>query len=323
VRMHIEEQVWEDTKRLFTVFREDLTEGDAVETKRGTILFDSASRGMLYVKGIFVQKREDFRHGYDLKTIELDRDRRIINDYDLKYETALIYKEAMDLKPNVMIKRVYDMVQTGAEDVRGMGIYTSIAGSASEQIAAQFLKDNGEDAVPVKTMKESEELDHNGRKGVVVGDTLSAILKTSKIDTLETLKKKRETEIKTRFSWSDLSLEEQKNLKDAGDMIEAALEWVTEERCKDLFLTNIWVDSKIDVLGNIQIVEFHTDALEGTAELDKQTIKISRLALSHVSRTLRVLIHEKAHLVATYSSSSTHGRFAEELWTLVNASDSF
>lgn len=56
----------------------------------GTVLLSEEFKGKFYVNGLYVQTDTEFNYGYDFKSeyVELDRDRKAINYYDLKELTA-------------------------------------------------------------------------------------------------------------------------------------------------------------------------------------------------------------------------------------------
>lgn len=59
--------------------------GATRESEYGTIMLNEEFKGRFYVNGLFVQEDTKFTYGYDFKSeyVDLDRDRRAINYYDL------------------------------------------------------------------------------------------------------------------------------------------------------------------------------------------------------------------------------------------------
>ena len=59
--------------------------GKTVDCEYGTILLDDKYKGRFYVEGLYVQKDDNFKYGYSFKNevVNLDRDRKAINYYDL------------------------------------------------------------------------------------------------------------------------------------------------------------------------------------------------------------------------------------------------
>lgn len=64
--------------------------GACRESEYGTVLLESEFSGRFYVGGLFVQEDTEFKYGYDFKPecVDLDRDRKAINYYELKELTA-------------------------------------------------------------------------------------------------------------------------------------------------------------------------------------------------------------------------------------------
>jgi hypothetical protein len=64
--------------------------GATRESEYGLVLLNSEYKGKFYVNGLFVQKDTEFKYGYDFKNeyVNLDRDRKAINHYELKELTA-------------------------------------------------------------------------------------------------------------------------------------------------------------------------------------------------------------------------------------------
>lgn len=59
--------------------------GKTVESEYGVVLLDPSYSGMFFVEGLFIQQDTNFKYGYSFNSsvVQLDRDRRAINYYDL------------------------------------------------------------------------------------------------------------------------------------------------------------------------------------------------------------------------------------------------
>ena len=62
-------------------------------TQSGEILTDEFNKKKMYVKGIFVKvmddftdKRQNFEYGFDLNSLQVDRDRKLVADEKQLYE---------------------------------------------------------------------------------------------------------------------------------------------------------------------------------------------------------------------------------------------
>lgn len=73
-------------------FRKEFANGydRKIESEYGTILMSDQLKGKFYVEGLFIQDDTSFTYGYSFKKdfVDLDRDRRAINYYDLLELTA-------------------------------------------------------------------------------------------------------------------------------------------------------------------------------------------------------------------------------------------
>lgn len=74
--------------------------GQSLDTDYGVLLIDDKYSGKFFVNGLFVQKDTEFKYGYDFKNeyVNLDRDRKAINYYDLKELTARVLVATGDVE---------------------------------------------------------------------------------------------------------------------------------------------------------------------------------------------------------------------------------
>ncbi len=318
VKVKLPKEDWVGFKRLFVSMRE-IGDDEIVRTEDGSILFDKESMGMVYCNGIFVQKRADFRYGYDLKNIKLDRDRSLVNDFDLKWTIGNIYSQAAATRPEVVVGRIYTMLKSNAEDVRGMSNYNTST-ELREEIAERFKTEHGNDAVPVDSIGDSSEMEHYGKQGVVVNDSLKKVLEDSAIDSPSEVKRKLADEAIKTFSWHDLDGTERTSLKGACAAIDDALELVKGDKdsCDEIGIHAIWASLRLRVMDKVTVVEFRDEKLRGTANPGTEKIQISRAELASHTRALRVLVHEVAHIMfKAGDGEAIQSQSMEELWTLL------
>lgn len=64
--------------------------GEIIKSDNGDILLDKRFSGKMYVEGLYIQSDNNFEYGYNFNAdvVELDRDRKAINYYDLRKLTA-------------------------------------------------------------------------------------------------------------------------------------------------------------------------------------------------------------------------------------------
>lgn len=139
-------------------------------TKIGDIIDLS---GKVFVGGLFVCDYKPYKYGYNFKPeyIELDRDRKLISDFELRWKASEMWSlsEQTDC--------VMTMIMSGCADVAylfSIGWHYRWADLAAEK----FYKKYGHNAVPVTNQYELEALPE-GYKGVVVNEIFAELIKAS------------------------------------------------------------------------------------------------------------------------------------------------
>jgi len=259
---------WEKFKKMFIFLCEPK---NTVDTPVGSMILDPDFAGMIFVKGVFVEREAKFHVGYNLLNVETDRDRKMISRFDLRWETSRVWDFAVKQNPE-LISRALDLLKHGAEEVESWARTSFVPTDTVEKIHEKFLEEYGNDAIPVSTISESKEIGFFGKKGVVVGQPLVDIL-AKKLGSLEEIKRDLNDERVEFFGWSDLSEEEQSNLERAIKMIAK-------------------VDDRISI-DEIDVVNFADEYTLGMFKEDR--CLIARKNLSCLVETLRVVAHEWSH----------------------------
>jgi hypothetical protein len=251
------------------LYRRDI---ESVETVHGTILLSPKFRGRLYVKGILVNTDPELEYGYDLKDAELDRDRRIIESYDLRTRLNRVWGEAIAARPD-LFDDYYRMLSKRARDVDGIREWSAstVPVTVREMVAARFVQQHGSEAVPVATIAESKDIEHLGARGIIAPESLAALLSTV-IGDADKVKNRLRTEVKQTYSWADLTMVEQDTLLDSIAMVD-----LTEPLELDI----------------VDVVSFRSAELEG--QFKDGRILVARSMLASRRGTLAVLVHELAH----------------------------
>jgi len=73
----------------------ELNNADMYETSYGDILFDPLLKGKVFVKGLYVSTINSLDYGYNFKPqyIKLDRDRRQVSTFDVKWQAKEMWRE--------------------------------------------------------------------------------------------------------------------------------------------------------------------------------------------------------------------------------------
>lgn len=246
-----------------------------IETSYGSLLLGPKFKGRVYVKDILVTYDASLEYGYNLRDAELDRDRKIIEAYDLQHRTSRIWSEAVERSPEELFNDYYAMLKNNAKDVQGLNKwlnkYSYLAPAISKLVALRFQEDHGENAIPVASLADSKDIEHLGAKGIVASDPLSAAL-AKVLGDYDTVKARLQQEVKETFSWSDLNATERSNLLRALDLVAIA--------------------APVTVI-DVDVVSFRSPNLEGQHKNGRTLV--ARRILASRKETLAVVVHEVAH----------------------------
>lgn len=295
VAIKVPEEEWEKAQDLFLRFaRLDRAVHVLEVPDHGTIITDPEYAGRVYVKGIFVQHIPDLVFSYNLPNARVDRDRRLVDEWDLKWTLASIYKYGVAIHPEKLRPIVYTMVRDDRKDTQGLRYDSSE--EIPKAVAAQWAEEHGDNAVPVNSIGDSEKVNTLGHRGVVANDTLRHILGKTHVPTAEAIQDKLRKATTRAYSWEELDRHEQVNLSTAA----AALDEVMPEGSRPL-------------LDMVNVVDFHED-LKGLWETGK--IQIAREALATPQDALKVLVHEAAHEISQCTDGlGAHTTAVENLWS--------
>ena len=206
---NVSREVWEATRKLF-LFLEAPPADQAVKIDDyNTVLLGERYKTMVYARGIFVSKVEDLECGYDISNVKLDRDRGMVDAWDLRWRLSDIINRAHDLYPEKFKAAIYTMVKEDKAESKQLDYHADE--KLLKSLKEEFELEHGVGTVPVETMEQSRELEAMGAKTAVVNKTLSALLKKVGMSASDS-KVMLSTAVKNRYSFSQLTDEEKKNL---------------------------------------------------------------------------------------------------------------
>lgn len=283
----ISKRDWESMKWKF-LFLTPPGEGEEIKTSYGSLLLGPKYKGKVFVKGLYVQTVHDLEFGYDLKDAELDRDRKMVESWDLGSRTKNILLEALTRWP-IGLNKFVALLNSPTTEVETLNSWDHIPDTVAAYVAKDFKDTYGENAFPVTSLEASKSLEHLGMRGVVVPRQLANVLcKTfgdaSKVT--ESLKK----EVTKTYSWSDLDDEEKQSL------------------IENISLMN---DIELVTLDIVDVVDFRSPELQG--QFKDERILIARKYLKDRFETLSILIHELAHRKGGDGDKSHVSRI-EHMW---------
>lgn len=287
----ITKEAWEKMKTCF-LFLTKPKDADIVATYYGTLLTGSEHCGKVFVKGIFVQTDPQLRYGYDLKDGQLDRDRKMVEAFNLRYHTRHILMLALNHKESLLpeFAKLLETQTAEVESITEADRITMLSDAAAKFVADDFKKKYGEDAVPVRSIAESKDVEHLGKKGVVVTPQLGTVLEKTLGDAL-TVKASLKKEVTKLYGWGELSDVEKKSLEEAVELV------------------NVAEPVKLD---EIDIVDFRSEDLLG--QFKDRRILLAKKNLADPNETLATLIHEAAHRGGAGDGDHSHIARVETIW---------
>jgi hypothetical protein len=208
-------QVWEETRKLF-LFLVPPKAAEIAKIDGDTVLFNEEYTGKIFSRGIFVCNVEDLECGYDLSNLTLDRDRNVVDQWDLRWALGDLWKRAVAAEPAMNAPRVYRMAKENKAEVKSLVHHAD--DKLVQALREEFEKEHGQDVVAVSSMADSRELESLGAKTVMVTPTLQGLLDKTGGEVAKARNKLKST-IKDQFAWGMLSTEEQKVCTDWVDRV--------------------------------------------------------------------------------------------------------
>jgi hypothetical protein len=131
---------------------------ETIETELGTVLLDKRLAGKIFVNGLYVRTEKDFKCGYDIpaKYLKLDRDRKMVSTFDLKWYTSKLWTQIED-------EKAVEMARENTADAEYIAdqSYYSVNPKVCNDAYDDFRNTHGEYAIPVETQTELEDVLEN------------------------------------------------------------------------------------------------------------------------------------------------------------------
>lgn len=144
------------------------------ETSRGAILEGKGFKGKVFVGGLYICEEPRLEMGVDLKpnTVHLERDRSLVRTFDLQ---ILVSSMIAELKDAELTKK--SLGSFAGEYISSYEIDDGI----KNEIAADFVREHGERAVPVSSQSDAEYFRKMSYKPVIVSGNEARIIKDSEV----------------------------------------------------------------------------------------------------------------------------------------------
>ena len=130
--------------------------------------------GKVFVKGLYVCDYEPYKYSYNFDPgyIRLDRDRKMLSDFDLRWLASKLWAATKSNK-------VLELLEENAADVAHLDatILLNNADYWQTTVAKKFRDAYGPEAIPVTSQVELEAVPH-GYKGIIVSETYNKLVRT-------------------------------------------------------------------------------------------------------------------------------------------------
>jgi hypothetical protein len=155
-------------------------------TPKGRILTDEKHKGKMFVNGLYICTSEGFHYGYDFKPqyMSLDRDRKLILDFDLKWTTSQMwvgFDDADERWDFDAIDAAERLISNGSKDVEYLTSFRN-TGNKYQAVAQHthdsFKHEHGDNAVPVTTTFELDMVPKT-HKAIIVSEEYANVIKSS------------------------------------------------------------------------------------------------------------------------------------------------
>lgn len=301
VQIPLSTEEWQTFQQRFAFL--SIAKENKIPTPRGDLLLGDDLRGRLYVKGIFVNYDENLEYGYDYVDVSINRDRKVVADFDRKWENANIWTDAVRNHPDKLGDIFFDLLQSGSEDLSGMDSEyqaKALPPKILDMVVEKFVKKYGEGSIPVENIEQSMQLEHLGRRGVVVSKSLRTVIQ-QRVGSVEQVIHSLQKEVVHTFSWGELNETERFNLLLSVELVTKAMAVALKT-------------PPINLLSLVSVVEFRSPGLSGQFKDGK--IFLANKILVDREDTLATLIHEIAHV---NGGDGAHGHVSllETLWKAV------
>lgn len=243
----------------------------------GSVLLAPEMQGRIYSKGIYVCHKPDLLYGYDFARLDLDRDRRMVDDWDLNWRVSQIMQDLCDTEHEdsaLWLERIYSALESDAGPE--LAQMHSAGETINQAMAATFATSHGDKAVPVANDDEATKVSFYGLKGIVVPTAMGKVLANTFGDIEKILRNALDTS-GVYVGISDMTPEERANWTKAINLCDYA----------DI------ADSDY-LRSNVKCYEYSApEAPLGTHHGNEE--RINRCLLGSLRRLVGVMIHELAH----------------------------
>lgn len=144
------------------------------ETSYGAILDDEKYVGRIFVGGLHICRDQRLDIGIDFKPkiVRLERDRSMVNSFDVQWYAARMIEELKDSETTKKALESYSGVYINSH---------SVPAELRDEIAEDFMNTHGAKAVPVSDQEDMEKIKKRGYKPVIVSQAKRDVILKSEL----------------------------------------------------------------------------------------------------------------------------------------------
>jgi hypothetical protein len=252
------------------------------------ILRDERYKGHIFSKGVYITQREDLQFGYNLLRSRLNRDRSMMNEWNLKWDLQNIAARVIAKDIGGLGGEMAALIEKGGSlEGSDCGAF-KYHDDAIDVITDRFDEKYGKQAIPVSNMQESRQAEVVGLTPVLVNPLVRDLVETRKGGFYSRVKEASKKP-KKRYLWSDLTPAEKETLSAVVKQLAKTFEAGEEEA--------LWAC--------LHVADFGSSEVKGRY-LAKDQIEIARSVLSSYRETLNTVSHELAHRYGGDGSVAHH-----------------
>jgi hypothetical protein len=305
----VEREEWDAIRDAFMFMQEEEGEVSSAKGYTGALLLDARHRDAVFAKGILVTKMEGCRYGYDLSDLNLNRDRSMVNEWDVRYQVVNLISEQYR-KGTITLADISSMFLDNVWEVRDghTWMYSNVTRDLLADMVARKREASPLARGIIVTSSEDEAV-----KAESYGYAPVRIPKTLRDATSRYLTSDAEESVAFRNKVGMVTYAEMvAEMQDAVEVTHTLSDLTAEERGN--LDWSISLLSRVGVSVNPEIVTFFRSDLLGLYRGGK--ISLSRSILTDRNETLGTLIHEYSHGWGG-DGSIEHTRKIEETWVKV------
>jgi len=193
---NIGEAVWAALRARF-LFLDKPIDFETLTSSIGTVLLSPQYEGCLFVKGIFVAKIKDLAAGYDFNDMDLDRDRRVVDSWSLRYKLNEVWQSLVQQHGDILYRQLRK--SDSSHELHGLSNYAD--SGLAKRLQAELIKEYGDTAVAVTNIQDSEDAKSLGLTPVSVNTSLAKLIGTN----ISELKEARRKDVAQRWEWDSLN----------------------------------------------------------------------------------------------------------------------